>query len=114
MKVKVRPEGRFAVIGLDAGDGAASLLLAGRRGPELAYVGRVKWGVTRGCVETILARAVARTSPPCPDVERTRGVVWLEPRLTVEVTYSELMLGRLRDPVLRGFVAGPHGATTLR
>jgi hypothetical protein len=28
--------------------------------------------------------------------------VWLEPTLLVEVTYSEIMEGRLRDPVYRG------------
>jgi hypothetical protein len=30
------------------------------------------------------------------------GVTWLEPTLTVELTYSEVMEGRLRDPVYRG------------
>jgi len=29
---------------------------------------------------------------------------WLEPTLAVEVTYSEIMEGRLRDPVYRGVV----------
>jgi len=29
-------------------------------------------------------------------------VTWLEPTLTVELTYSEVMEGRLRDPVYRG------------
>jgi len=28
----------------------------------------------------------------------------LEPTLTIEVTYSEVMEGRLRDPVYRGLV----------
>jgi hypothetical protein len=27
-----------------------------------------------------------------------RGAVWLEPRITVELTYSEVMQRRLRDP----------------
>jgi hypothetical protein len=31
----------------------------------------------------------------------TRGVTWLQPTLLVEITYSELMEGRLRDPVFR-------------
>ena len=30
------------------------------------------------------------------------GVVWVEPRVVVEVSFSEMLLGRLRDPVLRG------------
>jgi hypothetical protein len=29
--------------------------------------------------------------------------MWREPTLSVELTYSELMEGRLRDPVYRGF-----------
>jgi hypothetical protein len=40
---------------------------------------------------------------PCDGVERQRGVVWLEPRAVVDVQYNELMQGRLRDAVLRGF-----------
>ena len=28
--------------------------------------------------------------------------MWVEPRVVVEVSYSEIMVGRLRDPVLRG------------
>jgi hypothetical protein len=29
-------------------------------------------------------------------------VIWVEPRVVVEVSFSALMQGRLRDPVLRG------------
>ena len=28
------------------------------------------------------------------------GATWLEPRVKVELTYNEMMEGRLRDPVL--------------
>ena len=38
--------------------------------------------------------------------EKARRASWVEPRVVVEVTYSELMLGRLRDPVLRGVKRG--------
>jgi hypothetical protein len=31
----------------------------------------------------------------------SRGVVWLDPTLQVELTFSEVMEGRLRDPVYR-------------
>jgi hypothetical protein len=31
-------------------------------------------------------------------------VTWLEPTLTVELTYTEVMEGRLRDPVYRALV----------
>ena len=49
--------------------------------------------------------------PPCGDAERMRGVIWIEPRVVVEVSFSELMLGRLRDPVLRGLLDQPTRAT---
>jgi bifunctional non-homologous end joining protein LigD len=102
VKLKVRHEGRFAVVGLDTGDGRpSSLLLAARHGRRLVYVGRVEWGVTHGAVDQIAERCRTRPAPACDDAERGRGVVWVEPRVIVEVTYSELMLGRLRDPVLR-------------
>ena len=42
-----------------------------------------------------------RSRAACSDAEGSRGVVWVEPRVVVEVSYSEVMLGRLRDPVLR-------------
>jgi ATP-dependent DNA ligase len=105
--VKIRREGRFVVVGVDVADGyASSLLLAARAGRRLVYVCRVEWGVTRGAIERVLAGARRRITPACTDAERWRDVVWLKPRVVVEVTYSELMEGRLRDPVLRT-VGGP-------
>ena len=48
LKVKIRREGRFVVIGLDVPlAGACSLLLAARHGRRLVYIGRVEWGATR-------------------------------------------------------------------
>jgi hypothetical protein len=40
--------------------------------------------------------------PACAGIGRVRGVVWVEPTVTVEVQYNEMMLGRLRDAVQRG------------
>ena len=112
-KVKVRQEGRFVVIGIDANDGGtSSLLLAARKGTGLTYVGRVEWGVSRGAVGRIVARCTPRRTPPCADAERSRGASWVEPSVVVEVSYSELMVGRLRDPVLvtDGRLRGAPGA----
>jgi hypothetical protein len=50
-----------------------------------------------------------RATPACSGVDRVRGVVWVEPTITVEVQYNELMQGRLRDAVLRG-VSTARGA----
>jgi len=33
-----------------------------------------------------------------------REAIWFEPRLVAIVSFSELMKGRLRDPVYRGLV----------
>ena len=71
VKVKVRREGRFVVVGMDMADGyVSSLLLAARRGRILTYVGRVEWGVTRGAVEQT-SRAAGGAS--CPRAWMRRG-----------------------------------------
>src|SRR5207249_8647568 len=96
LKIKVRREGRFVVVGLDVdGDRVRSLLLAARRGRQLVYVGRVEWGVRRATVEQILGRCRTRAAAVCGGSERERSVVWIEPSVVVEVSYSEMMLGRL-------------------
>jgi len=102
LKVKVRREGRFVVVGLNVPvAGACSLLLATRQGQRLVYVGRVEWGVSRAFVARLRETIPGRDTPACAGAEGGRGVVWLEPRAVVEVSYSEVMQGRLRDPVLR-------------
>lgn len=63
--------------------------------------GRVEWGATRGVVARIREACTTRSTPACAVTDRSRSVVWIEPDVVAEVTYSELMLGRLRDPVLR-------------
>ena len=45
--------------------------------------------------------AMRGTSAACEGVKRGCRVMWLEPRVTVEVQYNELMQRRLRDAVLR-------------
>lgn len=100
--MKIRREGRFVVVGLNTSDGyISSLLLGGRRGSQLAFVGRVEWGVTRAAVERIVERCTRRVTPACVGVNREHGVLCVEPRVVVEVSYSELLQRRLRDPVLR-------------
>jgi hypothetical protein len=64
----------------------------------------VEWGNRRALVDQLVERCVPRATAACADAQRSRGVVWIEPRVVVEVSYSEIMLGRLRDPVLRALV----------
>jgi hypothetical protein len=47
------------------------------------------------------------SGPVCEGTERGRGIVWIHPDVMAEVTYSELMQGRLRDPVYRGILWDP-------
>ena len=51
----------------------------------------------------------ARATAACDGVEPARRVVWLEPKVTVEVQFNEMMQGRLRDAVLRDVRFTPNG-----
>src|SRR5882724_3222652 len=55
-------------------------------------------------IEALALRATwTSTAGPFRSSARSPGV-WLEARLVAEVSYAELMQGRLRAPVFRGFV----------
>ena len=100
--MKVRHEDRFLIGGITATpSGYRGLLLGHRVGRELRYVGTVEWGVGRALVDAITKNVAARTVSPFTDHRRHRDVVWFEPRVVVEVTFSEMVGGWLRDPVLR-------------
>ena len=45
-----------------------------------------------------------RRTPPFVDLPRLRNAVWLEPQLRGEVTYAEILGGRLRAPAWRGLI----------
>ncbi len=60
--------------------------------------------VLLGTANELLRRGRERSTSPFHDFRLSRGVTWLEPGLHVEATYSEVMEGRLRDPVYRGIV----------
>jgi bifunctional non-homologous end joining protein LigD len=103
LKVKVRHEGRFGVVGLDVPRADnCSLLLAARQGRRLVYVGRVEWGVSRRIIAELRERCTLLSSPVCEGVERSRSVVRIHPDTIAEVQYNELMQGWLRDAVLGG------------
>ena len=80
----------------------AGLLIGERRGRRLLWRGTVEWGIGLRTANDIARRGRERPSSPFHDLRLSRGVIWLEPNLHVEVTYSEVMEGRLRDPVYRG------------
>jgi bifunctional non-homologous end joining protein LigD len=102
LKMKVRYEGVFLVGGiLGTPDAWEGLLVGERVGRCLLYRGAVEWGVRRGVLADLLERSRVVLHSPFHDGPDTRRATWLEPCVRVELTYNELMEGRLRDPVLR-------------
>ena len=63
--------------------------------------GCVALGVRRGVIDAIAERAMRRIRPTCIDAEGWRDVVWIEPRVEVEVSFSEVWAAKLRDLVPR-------------
>ena len=103
IKVKIRREGRFVVGGiLGLPHTFAGILIGQRVGRRLVHCGTVEWGLGLRAANDLLRRGRERSSSPFHDFGLPRGVTWLEPTVIVEVTYSEVMDGRLRDPVYRG------------
>jgi ATP dependent DNA ligase C terminal region len=82
----------------------AGLLVGERRGRRLLFRSTVEWGIGMRTAKDLLERGRKNHSSPFADFRTSRGVTWLEPTLTVEVTCSEMMESRLRDPVYRGLV----------
>ena len=104
IKVKVRQEGRFVLGGIILGlpHTFAGILVGQRVGRRLLFRRTVEWGLGMRTARGLLRRGRARSTSPFHDFRLSRGVTWLEQTRTVELTYSEVMEGRLRDPVYRG------------
>ena len=102
LKVKVRHEGVFIVGGiLGTADTPEGLLVGEPVGRRLLYRGVVEWGVRRAVLADLVEHARVASCSPFHDGPNTRRATWFEPSLKVELTYNEMMEGRLRDPVLR-------------
>jgi hypothetical protein len=111
IKVKVRQEGRFVLGGiLGLPHTFAGILVGEHVGRRLIWRGTVEWGLGLRTAKELLRRGRERSTSPFHDFRLSRGVTWLEPTRTVELTYSEIMEGRLRDPVYRGLDCH-HGLT---
>ena len=77
---------------------SAGIVVGQRIGRRLLYRVTVEWGVGLRTAQDLLRRGRERSASPFNDFRLSRGVTWLH----VELTYSELMGKRLRDPVYRG------------
>ncbi len=108
IKVKVRHDSVFAIGGIRDANAFDGVLIGERVGENLHYRGVVEWGFRAADVlELIRTVRTARTpnSPFC-DHRSMRGAVWLTPHLRAEVSYAELVEGRLRAPSWRRLVSG--------
>jgi bifunctional non-homologous end joining protein LigD len=115
LKIKPgRQRQEFIVAGYTKGQGRrgsfGSLVLAVRKGPELAYVGNVGTGFSEEEIGRLLdkLRPLERPDPPfpvAPKLPRVRkaDIRWVEPRLVAEVEFVEWTHdGRLRAPAYMG------------
>jgi bifunctional non-homologous end joining protein LigD len=115
LKVKTRHRQEFVVAGYTKGQGRrassfGSLILAVRRGQELSYVGNVGTGFDEKEIQRLLKllKPLDRETSPFPVPPRLprvkKGdVVWVEPRLVVEVEFVEWTHdGHLRAPSYQG------------
>jgi bifunctional non-homologous end joining protein LigD len=115
LKLKAHGSQEFIVAGYTKGSGArektfGSLVLAVRDGGELRYAGNVGTGFNDREIKRLLGLlrplerpgSPFRTVPKMPKVRRG-DVTWVEPRLVVEVEFSEWTHeGHVRQPSYKG------------
>jgi bifunctional non-homologous end joining protein LigD len=106
IKVKVRHEAVFTVGGIRDANTFDGVLIGQRIDDKLHYRGVVEWGYCAANVLEVLrtARMFKTRTSPFVDLRAMRGAVWLEPRLHAEISYAEVVDGRLRAPSWRRLV----------
>lgn len=112
IKVKFTRRAEFVVVGWEADaarPGVLSSLLLGYLADDavaFAFAGKVGSGLSHGTATSLLRAMRTRPDTALATVPAPSGgrvVTWVEPRLVVEVSYSEWALdGRLRHPVFVG------------
>jgi bifunctional non-homologous end joining protein LigD len=115
LKVKVRPEQEFVVVGYTKGQGRrtrlGSLVLGVQDTGGLRWVGNVGTGFTEQTLDDLLERLrpLERQDSPLAEIPkmprvRKADVVWVEPELVVQVDFAEWTHdGHLRAPSFLGF-----------
>lgn len=109
LKVKVKQEDEFIIVGYTAPSGAreyfGAILLGAYKGKDLVYVGKVGTGFSRSRLASLFGkfRPLVRKTPPVANPPRERDVTYLEPKLVGQIAYEEWTAdGKLRQPVFLG------------
>jgi bifunctional non-homologous end joining protein LigD len=109
LKVKVRQEDEFVIVGYTAPTGSRSyfgaLSLGAYQNGELHYVGKVGTGFGEDTLASLYRRfqPLVRRRSALEDPPRERGVTYLAPKLVAQISYQELTADRkLRQPVFLG------------
>lgn len=108
VKVKLRHERVFTVGGIRDVDAFDGVLVGEWVGDALQFRGIVEWGFRAADVLELLreAKYAPQRLSPFMDLPRMRGVVWIAPRLRAEITYAQIVRGKVRAPMFRGLIAG--------
>jgi bifunctional non-homologous end joining protein LigD len=108
-KVKVRAEEEFVVGGFTAPRGGrrylGALLVGAWDAGALRYAGKVGTGFTEATLADLHRRLapLAVAGSPFVDAPRARDVTWVEPRLVVQIAFTERTGdGKLRHPIFLG------------
>ena len=109
LKVKVKQEDEFIIVGYTAPAGArehfGAILLGAYKGRDLLYVGKVGTGFSRSMLATLFRkfRPLVRKTPPVANPPREKEVTYLEAKLVAQIAYEEWTAdGKLRQPVFLG------------
>ena len=121
LKVKIRREQEFVVVGYEPGRGAraalGSLILAVRDGKDWQYVGEVGSGLDNRTIRQLKAELDAHPleAPPVVNAPRISGARWSEPRLVVRVDFAEWTDdGLLRQAAYKGLEIGKEPRSVVR
>ena len=109
LKVKVKQEDEFIIVGYTAPAGAreffGALLLGAYEGKDLRYVGKVGTGFSRSTLASLFRafRPLIRQTLPVVNPPREKNGTCLEPKLVAQIAYGEWTAdGKLRQPVFLG------------
>ncbi|WP_026242296.1 non-homologous end-joining DNA ligase [Rhizobium leguminosarum] len=118
LKIKCVQSDSFFIVGYEKSTAArgqvGSLLLAGRKGDHLVYVGSVGTGFTEKAASQLreMMDRITRKTPAIKYTGQRKNVVWLQPTLIAEIEYRAWTDdGKLRHSAYKGLREVQDGVT---